>query len=75
MYNVLNNIKNKSSFEVALEKTKVQFNANNTYFKYGCVPIKKGVDIKFKNTKLMINTEALNTKHSNFIDFFMIVKE
>jgi len=74
MYNVLNNAKSKSSFELALEKTKVQFNANNTYFKYGCVPFKKGLDIKFKNTKLIINKEALNTKHSNFMDFFTIIK-
>lgn len=72
IFTALNNDIKKRSFKIAIDKTKDKYNASNTFFKYDYNPIKKGADIVFKICTPKINTDALISKHSNFIEFFKI---
>lgn len=70
VYTKLN--KTPCSYTNALNKTKIGYNNNNTFFKNNFTIITKGANISI-TIKTVINHNALSSKHSNLIEFFKII--
>lgn len=56
----------------ALNKIKIEYNNNNTFFKNKYTSINNGANISIK-IKPTLNADALSLKHSNLIEFFEII--